>query len=181
MLRKQVKKRVWLLALTVLALALVTPACGETVSPTPTATPRPTSKVDTGMGGSLSIQGVVRDTFGNVAPDVYVTITVYEEGGGGDFRRLGHWGLYTDETGSYSFNNLLRAEGGHYEVWFNGSNSRFGIACHSSVSLRVQKRDYGSAFWHQPSKMKPMNSFRVRSSDGTARVNTTMSPWRCVL
>jgi len=80
----------------------------------------PVGEVDTGMGGNLSIRGVVRDSSGTVAPDVYVTITVYEEGGGGSIGQLWDWGLFTDETGAYAFNNLLRVEGGHYEVWFNG-------------------------------------------------------------
>jgi hypothetical protein len=133
---KQVNKRVWLLALTVLVLALVTPACGETVSPTPTATPRPTGEVDTGMGGNLSVQGVVRDTSGNVAPDVYVIITAFEEGvywdtTGSGYRQLGGWDLYTDETGSYSFNNLKQVEGGHYQVWFN-SGQEYGKVYESS-------------------------------------------------
>ncbi len=80
----------------------------------------PVGEVDTGMGGNLSIRGVVRDSSEAVAPDVYVTITVYEEGGGGGVGRLWDWGLFTDETGTYAFNNLFRVEGGHYEVWFNG-------------------------------------------------------------
>ncbi len=136
MLRKQVKKQVGLLALTALALALVTPACGETVSPTPTPTPRPTGQVDTEMGGSLSVQGVVRDPAGNVVPDVYVAITVFEEGPywdrtGSSYRQLGEWNLYTDETGSYSFDNLKQVDGGHYQVWFNG-DQEYGKAYESS-------------------------------------------------
>lgn len=76
----------------------------------------PIGKVDTGMGGNLSIRGVVRDSSGTVAPDVYVTIKIEERGGG----LLWKEGLFTDETGAYAFNNLLRVEGGNYEVWFNG-------------------------------------------------------------
>lgn len=77
-------------------------------------------EVDTGMGGNLSIRGVVSDSSGTVAPDVYVTVTVYEGGGGWDIGQLWNGGLFTDETGAYAFNNLLRVEGGHYEVWLNG-------------------------------------------------------------
>ena len=139
MFGERVKKRIGLLALTALVLALVAPACGgavsptsdpiataePTVEPTRTATPRPTGHLDTGMGGSLSIQGVVRDSSGNLASDVYVAITVYEGGvywetGGSDYRLLGAWEIYTGETGSYSFDNLKKVEDGHYQVWFNG-------------------------------------------------------------
>jgi len=80
----------------------------------------PIGKVDAGMEGNLSIRGVVRDSSGTVAPDVYVAVTVYREGGGGDIGRLWNGDLLTDEAGAYTFNNLLRVEGGHYEVWFNG-------------------------------------------------------------
>jgi hypothetical protein len=90
------------------------------VPPTPTSTPLPVGELDTGMGGSLSIRGVVRDSSGRVASDVYVTLTVYEAGGGGDQGQLGAGEVYTDEAGRYAFNNLIRVEGGHYEVWFNG-------------------------------------------------------------
>jgi hypothetical protein len=101
--------------------ATPTPTPEPTPTPTSTAKPGPVGKVDTGMGGSLSIQGVVRDSFGNIAPDVYVFLEVYRQKGGGTIGRLGKWGLYTDETGFYSFNNLVRLEqGGRYEVWFNG-------------------------------------------------------------
>lgn len=129
MFGRQGKKGIWLLTLTALMLASVAPACGGAVSPTsePIATPRPTGNLDTGMGGNLSIQGVVRDSSGDVASDVYVAITVYEGGvyrepetGGSGDRLLGGWDVYTDETGSYSFNNLTKVEDGHYQVWFNG-------------------------------------------------------------
>jgi hypothetical protein len=80
----------------------------------------PIGKVDTGMEGSLSIRGVVRDSSGAVAPDVYVAVTVYREGGGGDIGQLWNGDLLTDDAGAYAFDNLLRVEGGHYEVWFNG-------------------------------------------------------------
>jgi hypothetical protein len=39
-----------------------------------------------------------------------------------------------------------------------------------------RKWDYRSAFWHKPLKMKPTSSLKMGSSDGTARVNTMMSP-----
>ncbi|MCP4543623.1 MAG: hypothetical protein GY832_41450 [Chloroflexi bacterium] len=73
-----------------------------------------------GMGGNLSIRGVVRNSSESVAPDVYVAITVFEEGGGGSMGLLWKEDVLTDETGAYAFNNLLRVEGGHYEVWLNG-------------------------------------------------------------
>jgi hypothetical protein len=91
----------------------------------------PIGKVDTGMGGNLSIRGVVRDSSGNVAPDVYVRITVFEEGGGGDIGQLWNGDLLTDEAGAYAFNDLLRVEGGHYEVWFNG-HQEYGRAYENS-------------------------------------------------
>jgi hypothetical protein len=80
----------------------------------------PIGEVDAGMGGNLSIRGVVRDSSGTVAPDVYVAVTAYREGGGGAIGQLWNGDLLTDEAGAYAFNNLLRVEGGHYEVWFNG-------------------------------------------------------------
>jgi len=91
-----------------------------TLTPLPTSTPPPVGEVDMGMGGNLSIQGIVRDSSGRVASDVYVTITVFEKGGGWGRGRLWDGGVFTDEAGRYAFNNLLRVEGGHYEVWFNG-------------------------------------------------------------
>jgi hypothetical protein len=93
-----------------------------TPKPTETATPHPTGEVDTGMGGDLSIQGTVWDSFGNAAPDVYVFLVVYGEEGGWHMGRFGGWGVYTDETGFYSFKNLARVAEGHYEVWFNGQH-----------------------------------------------------------
>ncbi len=55
-----------------------------------------------GMGGNLSIRGVVRDSSGTVAPSVYVRITVFEEGGGD---AIWEEDLFTDEAGAYAFNN----------------------------------------------------------------------------
>jgi hypothetical protein len=80
----------------------------------------PIGGVDTDMGGNLSIRGVVRNSSGTVASDVYVTVTAYREGGGGDIGQLWDGAILTDEAGAYAFSNLLRVEGGHYEVWFNG-------------------------------------------------------------
>jgi hypothetical protein len=80
----------------------------------------PIGEVDAGMGGNLSIRGVVRDSSRTVAPDVYVAVTVYRERGGGAIGQLWSGDLLTDEAGAYAFNNLLRVGGGHYEVWFNG-------------------------------------------------------------
>jgi len=127
MFGKQGKKGIWLLALTAFMLASGAPACRRAASPTPEpiATPQPTANLDTGMGGSLSIRGVVRDSSGDVASDVHVAVTVFEGGvywetGGSDYRELGGWEIYTGETGSYSFDNLKKVEDGHYQVWFNG-------------------------------------------------------------
>jgi len=91
-----------------------------TITPVPTVTPIPIGEADTGMGGNLSIRGMVRDSSGAAASNVYVTITVYEEGGGADRGQLWNGEMFTDGAGAYAFNHLLRVEGGHYEVWFNG-------------------------------------------------------------
>jgi hypothetical protein len=97
-----------------------TPTPMPTVTPEPPTPPWPSGGVDTGMGGALSFRGAVRDSSGAVAPDVFVTLTVFEEGGGGDRGQLWYGGALSDETGSYAFNGLLYVETGHYEVWFNG-------------------------------------------------------------
>jgi photosystem II stability/assembly factor-like uncharacterized protein len=108
---------------TPVAVSLPTPTVLRPIStPRPTATLRPTGEVDTGMGGSLSIQGVVRNKSGETVTNVYVVLQVYGKRGGWHIHKVGEWGLYTDETGSYSFNNFLRVEGGHYEVRFNGDH-----------------------------------------------------------
>jgi len=122
--------------------ATPTPTPEPTPTPTPTSTakPGPVGEVDTGMGGNLSIQGVVRDSFGNIAPDVYVFLEVYRQKGGGTIGRLGKWGLYTNETGIYSFNNLVRLEqGGRYEVWFNGHHEYGKVYENSGYYIRAQE------------------------------------------
>lgn len=47
-------------------------------------------------------------------------LTVYGRGGGWDIGLYGRFYLYTDETGSYSFDNVRRMAEGHYQIWFNG-------------------------------------------------------------
>jgi hypothetical protein len=74
------------------------------------------------MGGSLTIGGVVKDDSGKAVPNAYVTLSVYGAKGGGDIGQFARWGLYTDGTGSYSFDKVVRLESGHYEVWFNGEH-----------------------------------------------------------
>jgi hypothetical protein len=98
------------------------------------------------MGGNLSIQGVVRNSSGEPVPNVYVLLEVYGEGGGASEGKYGEWDSYTDETGSYSFNNLLRLERGTYEVWFSGhheygksyENSGYHIKAAGSQPLLLQ-------------------------------------------
>jgi len=102
--------------------ATPTPTHTATPTPTNTATPWPSGKLDTGMGGNLTIRGVVTDDSGKPVSNVYVTLTVYGARGGFDIGRFAHWGLYTDETGSFSFDKIVRLESGHYEVWFNGEH-----------------------------------------------------------
>jgi hypothetical protein len=87
----------------------------------------PIGEAHSGMGGNLSIRGVVRDSLGNVAPDVYIEMTVYREGGGGDAGVLWRGDLLTDETGAYAFNGLLRVAGGHYEVWLSSRQEYGGV------------------------------------------------------
>jgi hypothetical protein len=91
-----------------------------TLTPIPTITPIPIGEADTGLGGNLSIRGTVRDSSGAAASNVYVTITIYEPGGGGDRGQLWNGEMFTDGAGAYAFNHLPRVEGGTYEVWFNG-------------------------------------------------------------
>lgn len=103
-----------------------------TWTPRPTATPRPPSVVDAHMGGNVSIQGIVKDTSGNVAPDVLVWLAAYKERGGFDIRQIKTWDAYTDETGSYSFKNLPEVDGGHYEVRFAGRH-QYGRVYENSI------------------------------------------------
>jgi hypothetical protein len=79
----------------------------------------PIGQVDAGMGGNLSIRGVMRDSSGTIAPDVYVTLTAYRGGVGEPVGQLWDGSVLTDETGGYAFNNLPRVEGGHYQIWLN--------------------------------------------------------------
>ena len=109
----------------------VPPTDTATPRPTITATPWPSGSMDTGMNGSLSIQGVVKDGLGKAVPNAYVTLTVYGAKGGWDIGQFARWGLYTDETGSYSFDKVVRLESGHYEIWFNGDHE-YGNAYENS-------------------------------------------------
>jgi len=109
------------LAPTATAQPSATPAPTRTAVPSVTPTPYPSGKLNTGMGGHLSIRGVVRDTLGNVVPHAFVDLQVYGAKGGWDIGELGRWGMYTDAAGQYLFDNVVRLERGHYEIWFNGS------------------------------------------------------------
>jgi hypothetical protein len=171
MFGRQGEKGIWLLTLTVLMLASVAPACGGAVSPTsePIVTAestRPTGNLDTGMGGSLSVQGVVRDSSGDVASDVSVAIAVYEGGvywetGGSGYRLLGEWDLYTDETGSYSFNNLTTVEDGHYQVWFSGGQE-YGKMYENSGYYIINEK---SSDVHVLSDVDPRPDFRYHHDE----------------
>ena len=97
------------------------------------------------MGGDLSIQGVVRDSSGNVAPDVYVTLGVFGGTRGWGRGVFGDEKVYTDETGFYSFNNVLRAEGGHYEVHFSGDH-RYGKVYEGSAYWIGENRISGDVY-----------------------------------
>ncbi|MBN1935048.1 MAG: carboxypeptidase regulatory-like domain-containing protein [Anaerolineae bacterium] len=100
------------------------PTSAPTVTSTPTsaATPWPSGRLDSGMGGTLTIRGIVSDDSGKLVPNVYVSLTVYRARGGWDIGQLAKLGLYTDGAGSFSFDKLARLESGHYEVWFNGEH-----------------------------------------------------------
>ena len=111
--------------------ATLLPTSTATPRPTITATPWPSGSMDTGMNGSLSIQGVVKDNLGNTVPNAYVTLSVYGAKGGWDIGQFTRLGLYTDGTGSYSFDKVVRLESGHYEIWFNGDHE-YGEAYENS-------------------------------------------------
>ena len=125
----------WVLCLMLPALLVV--GCGRakpgptpTPQPTSIATSQPTGRIDTGMAGNLSIRGAVKDTLGNVTPNVPVHLTVFEETvfwdqTGSSYHRLGEWTLYTDKIGSYSFDNLPTVEKGHYEIGFSGREHEY--------------------------------------------------------
>ena len=93
-------------------------------------------EVDTGMGGALTIRGVVWDSSGVVAPGVFVRLSVHEEGGGYDIEPHWHGGLYTDETGAYAFSNILLLERGIYEFWVNGGQEYGNAYENSGYSVR---------------------------------------------
>jgi hypothetical protein len=111
-------------------------------TPTPTFSLRQTGirgsigEVDTGMEGALTIRGVVWDSSGVVAPGVFVTLSVHEEGGGWDIEPYWNGGLYTDETGAYAFSNILLSERGIYEFWFNGGQEYGNAYENSGYSVR---------------------------------------------
>lgn len=95
------------------------------------------------MGGTLSIQGIVKDSLGNTVPNAYVTLSVYGAKAGWDIGQFTRLGLYTDETGSYSFDKVVRLENGHYEIWFNGDHE-YGKAYENSgyyLEAREVKND----------------------------------------
>ncbi|MFZ5916046.1 MAG: FecR family protein [Chloroflexota bacterium] len=77
----------------------------------------PIGQVDAEMDGKLAIRGVVKDSLGAVAPDVYMTLTAYRERVDGPTEWLWDESVFTDETGEYAFNNLSRVKGGQYQIW----------------------------------------------------------------
>lgn len=121
------------------AQSTITPppvAAQSTITPPPiavqsTSTPAPTEEVGAGATGDFSIRGIVTDSSGAVASGVYVTVTVYEEGGGWDMGQVWDGGVYTDDTGAYAFDHLPSVEAGTYEVWFNG-RQEYGRAYENS-------------------------------------------------
>jgi hypothetical protein len=108
-----------------------TPSPTATPIPTITPTPWPSGSIDTGMGGTLTIQGVVTDSSGNAVPHVFAKLWVYGAKAGFDIGVLARDALYTDKSGSYAFNNVLRLQSGHYEIWFNG-DQEYGRAYENS-------------------------------------------------
>jgi hypothetical protein len=118
----------WLLACQALAAPTPTASPEPTFTPRPTATstltltptPWPSGSLDTRLGGTLSIQGVVKDTLGAAVPHAFVELAVYGAKAGFDIGLLASRALYTDESGSYAFENVTRLQSGHYELWFNG-------------------------------------------------------------
>ncbi|MCP4425229.1 MAG: hypothetical protein GY803_12100 [Chloroflexi bacterium] len=162
---KQSKKRMWLFALTALTLALITAACAGDAPPTPepspipkptnapqptdtpqpTATPQPAGVIDTGMGGTLSVQGVIKDSSGQAIPGIDLFITAYEEDvhwdrTGESYNLLGDWKARTDKTGIYAFNNLAQVVGGHHQIWLSGA-AEDGQAYENSGYYIIKKTD----------------------------------------
>ena len=117
-----------------------------TRTPWPTATPGPLGEVDTGMGGNLSIRGVVRDDLGHPAPFVYVELQAYGERGEWLMGKLGTYSVYTDEAGFYAFNNLLKAPGGHYQFWFISGHSRYEKVYEDSAYWIEERRISGDTY-----------------------------------
>jgi hypothetical protein len=122
--RKKVMKKSIRSVFLALVLLTVSSSCGTGSTSVPPTVPVPPTDTAT-TSGSLSIQGVVMDASGNVAPNVPIQLTILEETviwdkTGSEYHRLGEWNLYTDNTGTYSFDNLPKVEKGHYEVWFSG-------------------------------------------------------------
>jgi hypothetical protein len=114
------------------------PAAAQSTSTPPpiaapsTNAPLPTVEVGTGATGDFSIRGIVTDSSGAVVSGVYVTVTVFEEGGGWDVGVVWYGGgVYTDDSGAYAFDHLPRVEAGTYEVWFNG-RQEYGRAYENS-------------------------------------------------
>lgn len=87
---------------------------------TNTDTTAPDGMLEPGIGGPLSIRGTVRDAAGRIVPNVHVLLQVYGAEGGWDIGQFAHLELITDETGFYSFDDVVGLESGHYEIWFNG-------------------------------------------------------------
>ena len=113
-------------ASTVTLIPISTPMRNPTTAATPLS-----SKADSGMGGRMTIRGVVKDDSGKLVSNVYVKLQVYGEAGGWDIGMLANKETYTDETGSYSFDNIIELESGHYELWFNGGH-QYGKSYESS-------------------------------------------------
>jgi tRNA A-37 threonylcarbamoyl transferase component Bud32 len=136
-----------------------TPRLTNTALPRPTSTPTPgpVGEINTGMGGSLSVQGVVRDSFGNVLPYVYVGLQVCEKERFDipDFETLAEWGLHTDDTGSYSFSNLLRVPGGHYIAEFTGYHQD-GVSNFEERDYWIEENEIGGDVFYLDATLYPI-------------------------
>ncbi len=165
MAARQVKKQIRAEALIPLVLILIITACAGTEpppkpttppestavpeltnTPQPTAVPQPVGAVDTGLGGTLSVRGVVKDDRGNPIPNIHVFINanatgVYWDRTGEEDYWLGEWDMYTDADGGYAFNNLFQAEGGHHQLWFSGVEAEGGQAYEGSRYYIIKEPD----------------------------------------